>query len=268
VKESTLFLFGKVWNLSGLDSIGLCASGSPAGDVGFSARVRRDSRCQFWQKINVKRIRTAAQEESLRKLLTGNHLEREQVISIHPPEMRLKIRKFIKVRGDTDKLFDILLSDLARAGRMVREKADDQFLRRMTIRCFAAAVDGIIYGLKQTALASAEFSGRTFSDNELILLREEAIEPKGKRPPIPAFQKNIKQTFTLIAKAYGISCPTNFDQDGFSALCETYNLRNRLMHPKSFMTIGVTDEEKQRCSDAAAWLNLELNRLFETCRNS
>jgi hypothetical protein len=213
----------------------------------------------------VKRIPTTAQEESLRKLLTGNHLEREQVISLQRPEMRPKIRKFIQVRGNTNKLFEILLSDLARSGRLMREKADDQFLRRMTIRCFAAAVDGIIYGLKQTALASAEFSGRTFSNNELLLLKEEAIEPTGKKPPFPAFQKNIKQTFTLTAKAYGILCPTNFDQDGFQALCDTYTLRNRLMHPKSFMTFCVSDEEKQKCSDAAAWLHLELNRLFGAC---
>jgi hypothetical protein len=60
----------------------------------------------------VKRIPTAAQEESLRKLLAGNHLEREQVISLQRPEMRPKIRKFIQVKGNTNKLFDILLSDL------------------------------------------------------------------------------------------------------------------------------------------------------------
>jgi hypothetical protein len=213
----------------------------------------------------MKRIPTAAQEESLRKLLAGNHLDREQVISVQPPEMRPKIRKFIQVRGNTDKLFEILLSDLSRAGHLVRENADDQFLRRMTIRCFAVAVDGIIYGLKQTALASGEFSGRSFSSSELILLKEEAIEPKGKKPPFPAFQRNIKQTFMLVAKAYGISCPTNFGQDGFKALCDTYTLRNRLMHPKSFMNFCVSDEEKQKCSDAAAWLYLELNCLFDAC---
>ncbi len=71
----------------------------------------------------------------------------------------------------------------------------------------------------------------------------------------------------LLAKAYGISCPTDFNQAGFQALCDTYILRNRLMHPKSFMNFCVSDEEKQKCSDAAAWLHAELNRFFDTCHN-
>jgi hypothetical protein len=31
------------------------------------------------------------------------------------------------------------------------------------------------------------------------------------------------------------------------------------------MNFCVSDEEKQRCSDAAAWLYLELNHLFDAC---
>jgi hypothetical protein len=37
------------------------------------------------------------------------------------------------------------------------------------------------------------------------------------------------------------------------------------MHPKSYVTFCVTDDEKQKCAEAAAWLHLELNRLLETC---
>jgi len=29
----------------------------------------------------------------------------------------------------------------------------------------------------------------------------------------------------------------------------------------------LSDEEKQRCAEAAAWLNIELNRLFDACKS-
>jgi len=216
----------------------------------------------------MKRIPTAAQEASLRKLFAGNHNDREQVISIHPPEMRQKLRKFIQVKGNIDKLFGILFSDLTRAGGQVRDHPEDQFLRRATVRCFAATVDGIIYGLKQTTLASGDFLGRKFTDEELSFLNEEMVEPKkGKKTLFRAFHKNIKQAFILFAKVYGVSCPTDFTQDGFQALCETCKLRNRLMHPKSLMNFCVSDEEKQRCADASAWLHLQLNCLIDACQS-
>jgi len=214
----------------------------------------------------MKQIPTAAQENSLRKLLTGNHIEREQVISLQPPEMSPKMRKFIKAKRDSEMLVQILLSDLSCASKQVKEKPSDQFLRRMTVRCFAATVDGILFALKQLAQASGELQGYKFTPDELFSLTETPVEPKGgKRPKFPVFRDNIKQTFRLFAKIYGTECPTDFNQSGFNSMCETLELRHRLMHPKSYVTFCVTDDEKQRCAEAAAWLHLELNRLLDAC---
>ncbi len=212
---------------------------------------------------------TNAQENSLRKLLTGNHIEREQVISHQPPEMRPKMRKFIKAKRYNEMLVEILLSDLSCASKQVKEKPDDQFLRRMTVRCFAAAVDGILYGLKQLAQASGELNGYNFTPEELFLLTEQPVDQKnGKKPKFPVFRDNIKQTFKLFAKIYGTTCPTDFNQSGFTSMCDTFELRHRLMHPKSYVTFCVTNDEKQKCAEAAAWLHSELNRLIDSCSHS
>jgi hypothetical protein len=165
-------------------------------------------------------------------------------------------------------LVEILLSDLTCASKQVKERPADQFLRRMTVRCFAAAVDGILFGLKQLAQASGELNGYKFTPEELFLLTEQTVELKnGKKPKFPVFRDNIKQTFKLFAKVYGTVCPTDFNQNGFNSMCETFELRHRLMHPKSYVTFCVTDDEKQKCAEAAAWLHSELNRLLDACNH-
>ena len=199
----------------------------------------------------------------LRNLLMGNHSAREQAILAQPPEMQPKIRKFIKAKRENENLVQIMLSDLSRASKLVKDNPDDQFLRRMTIRCFAATVEGILYGLKILGKASGEICGYQFTDAEMFLLTEKQDKQKKLRRLV--FRENMIETFKLFAKVNGGCCLTDFDQSGFQSLCKTFDLRNRLMHPKSPMTFYVSDVEKQKCAEASAWLDNELNRLLGAC---
>ncbi len=217
----------------------------------------------------MKRTPTPAQEASLRKLFSGNHIERQQVISIHRPEMQEQMRNLIKAKGNAEKLFAIMFLDLKHASGEMRAHPGDQFWRRTTIRALAATLDGIVYCLKQTALATGPMAGSKFSKEELFFLSEEVFEPTtGKKPKLPSFRENLKQTFKMFAKTYRISCPTDFSQDGFAALCETYELRHRLVHPKSYMTFCVNDNEKQRAGEAIKWLDNEIQNLFAASSRS
>jgi hypothetical protein len=212
---------------------------------------------------------TPAQENSLRKLLEGNHIEREQLISIHRPEMQEQMRGLIKAKQNADNLFQILFSDLSFSSGEMRRNPDSQFWRRTTIRALAATLDGIIYCLKQTALTTGTMAGFNFNDEEKFFLSEEAPKSKSeKKLKLPPFRDNIKQTFKLFAKIYKIPCPTDFGQDGFEALCETYELRHRLIHPKSYMTFCVSDEEKVRAGKAIAWLDSEIRKLLDKSSES
>jgi len=211
---------------------------------------------------------TPAQERSLR-LLNGNHNERDRVISIHSPEMQKQMRNLIKVKGNREKLFAIMFSDLKHASSEMKAHPGNQFWRRTTIRAFAATVDGIVFCLKQTALATGLMSGFKFSEKELFFLSEEVVDPTPvKKQKLPSFRDNLKGTFKLFAKTNKISCPTDFNQDGFLALCETYELRHRLVHPKSYMTFCVSDHEEQRSGEAKKWLSKEATKLVAECRRS
>jgi hypothetical protein len=214
----------------------------------------------------MKSKQTPAQETSLRKYFYGNQVEREEVISVQRPEMQELMRDLNKVKQNTVNLFSILFSDLSHTSGKMRTNPDDQFWRRMTIRALAAGVDGIVYCLKQNALIGGKISGYKFNDGEFIFLSEESIDTKtGKKPRLPVFRENMKQMFNLFYKIHNISCPTDFGHVGFNALCETYELRHRLMHPKSFFTFCVNDEEKRKAGEAVAWLNEEIKKLLDSC---
>jgi hypothetical protein len=112
-------------------------------------------------------------------------------------------------------------------------------------------------------------AGFNFTDDGKFFLSEEEPKSKGgKKLKLPPFRDNIKQTFKLFGKIYRIPCPTDFGQDGFEALCETYELRHRLIHPKSYMTFCVTDEEKQKFAEAIGWLDREIRKLLDTSSES
>ncbi|MGA2242511.1 MAG: hypothetical protein ABSH11_10820 [Verrucomicrobiota bacterium] len=217
----------------------------------------------------MKKNLTPAQEAFLRKVFSSDQDEREQVITLLDPKIQQDARNLIKVRRDFQLLIPVLMSDLGHASCEMNENPGDQFWRRMAIRALAATLDGMMFSLKQLTLGAGKMTGFTFSDEELFLLNEGKTESKGtKKGRLPGFRDNIKQTFKLFARVNRVPCPTDFGQSGFEALCETYELRHRLMHPKSFMNFCVNDEEKKKAGDAIRWLAEEGQKLLAASSQS
>ena len=208
---------------------------------------------------------TNIQENTLRKLFDGDHVQREQIISIQRPEMQGQLRDLMIAKKNSEQLFQILFSDLAFSSGEMKKNPDSQFWRRTTIRALTATIDGIIYCLKQMALTTGTMGEFPFTDKDKFFLSEDASQLReGTKPRLPPFRDNIKQTFKLFVKIYEISCPTDFGQDGFDALCDTYELRHRLIHPKSYMTFCVSDKERLRAGKATAWLDSEIRKLLDS----
>lgn len=207
---------------------------------------------------------TPAQERALQKLLGGNHIDREQVISLQRPEMQEPMRKLFKAKGNTSSLLAIMFSDLRQAVNAMKANPKDQYWRRNVVRTLAATVDGIIFTLKETTVATGSFGGYKFNNDELEFLTE-TMQTPGKRPKFLRFQDNLKETFKWFYKVHHTTCAVDFGQAGFAALCETYELRNRITHPKNVMTFCVSDSEKSRVGEGIKWLDTELQKLFGAC---
>ncbi len=165
-------------------------------------------------------------------------------------------------------MIGVSFADLGAASGELRKNYTSQFWRRTAIRALAATVDGIIFGVKQLALASAGLIGTPLDDKEKEFLSEQPISSKRKKVRFLPFRDNFEQTFKLLAKVHRTSCYTNFSGKGFDALCRTFELRHRVMHPKSFMTFCVQDDETKRAGDAIDWRHRELQRLLDASHDS
>jgi hypothetical protein len=178
------------------------------------------------------------------------------------------VREVVKTRRDAEKLLRDLISDLALAGGQLRANYASQFCRRTAIRTLAATVDGIVFCLKRVARANAGVFNHQFTESEEFLLSERQPANAAKKPRFPGFADNIKETFRMFAKIHRGTCSTDFGQHGFQDLCKTYDIRNRVMHPKTHALFAISDDETKTAGAALAWLQAELTRLAEDSKNS
>jgi hypothetical protein len=209
--------------------------------------------------------RSKETQNALRDLFSGKPELRERALLCVPAEDREIVRQLAKERQNAMLLIDVMLADLRFASGSMRKDFQNQFWRRTAIRALASTIDGSIYALKQVALASAQLTRTALSDDETEFLSEKPLSPLRRKPRLPPFREHFKQAFKLFAKAHGGTCRTDFGLKDFDALCETFELRHRVTHPKTFMTFGVNDDETNRAGAAIDWFYEELRKLFAAC---
>ena len=151
---------------------------------------------------------------------------------------------------------------------LVSDKKNQQFWRRTIIRCVLAYIEALTWNLKNGIPIIASVSWIKLTPADLEIIKEQrTIESDGRtevRPKFLKFRDNLKATFSLFGKVHGEAFLVKCDQD-FDALCKTYDLRNRLMHPKGPMDPDVSDTDIKNSQRGLCWLSSEYRRLFERC---
>jgi len=205
-------------------------------------------------------------EQQLKELFGEGEAEREAVIASLRPDEQDYVRSVVNARRDFESLFrELIVNDLGRASSELGENCTDQYRRRTAIRSLAAAVEGIIFQLKKLALASSGLTKKELSPEEIALLSEQRVEGGDmKKARLPGFRENFKRSLKLFAEVYHVPCPIDFGTTGFQNVCDTFALRDRVMHPKSAKMFLITDEETKRAGAALQWLHAELTRLVQT----
>jgi len=148
------------------------------------------------------------------------------------------------------------------------DRNNEQFWRRTLIRCLLANIEALLWNLKQgiKIVPSVTNVRLTPADNEIVDEQRTTIV-NGKqetRKNHLKFRDNIKATFSLFGKVHGIKFKANCNQD-FVALCDTYELRSRLMHPKKPMDPEVSDSAILASQQGVKWLKQEYDRLMDLC---
>jgi hypothetical protein len=118
----------------------------------------------------------------------------------------------------------------------------------------------------------ATVSGVQFDKDELeILIEQRTVKgPNGVqvvRPKFLPFPESVKETFRLFAKSVGATLKIDYGVQGFSKLCDTFSIRNRLMHPKQPFDVQVDAKNIDTANEGIAWFNQTHHEVIDQCHS-
>jgi hypothetical protein len=163
----------------------------------------------------------------------------------------------------------VLDADVKFAAEQWRKSPSNQFWRRTLVRCLCALAEGVLSLLKNIAPDSAKFFEveLTEKDMEVATERRNYIDNgiQKSKPAFLKFSENLKETFKLFAKAHTVQFEIRYDKSGFKELCDTFDSRNKLMHPKGLFDVEVSDKAVDAADQGMKWFDSELHNLLQEC---
>ncbi len=161
-------------------------------------------------------------------------------------------------------------ADYNLAGKYWRNDTQNrQFWSRVVLRCLCADIEARLYVFRRIALEAANLTKISFTKQERETLNEmREIVENGKvrtKPKWLPTGDSIKESFRLFAKALDASYNPDCNGKGFRALCDTFAVRHRLMHPKDVFAVEVRDKDVQTAEEGIHWLNQQCENLFSQC---
>lgn len=167
---------------------------------------------------------------------------------------------------------DPLYADLNFAFTEWLKQKESQFWRRTLIRCILVVTESSVWNMKNMVPKLADISGVQLTARELLTAKEVRIGldkdgNESERPKFLPLRDNIKATFALFAKVHKATYAINSNQE-FDALCVTYELRNRLMHPKIPSDVPVSDDDIRKSQRGIKWLSDEYVTLLGVCESA
>ena len=163
-------------------------------------------------------------------------------------------------------------SDYNLAAKYWRNDAQNrQFWSRVVLRCLCADIEARLYVFRRTALEAANLSKVFFTKQERETLNEarEMIENGNVRtkPKWLPIGDSVKESFRLFAKAVGASFTPDCSAIGFKALCDTFGVRHRLMHPKDIFAVEVRDKDVRTAEEGIQWFNQQCQEVIAQCQS-
>jgi hypothetical protein len=195
-------------------------------------------------------------------LFSEDTATREAGISMLPCEIRERVRSFTKRSVEISRLIGILKEDMRKATDELKGDFDSQYRRRTAVRTLSALVEGLIYSLNQLSHSSADFNGVLVSpEDEVFFLKEKRADSKGNERFLP-FADYLKHTVNLYIKYSNAACVVSFSDDGFVALLDTFAVRDRITHPKTYENISIGTDETRRAGEAIQWVYGLISRVI------
>jgi hypothetical protein len=177
-----------------------------------------------------------------------------------------QLRKLVSLSGLN---YHPLHSDLAFASKQWRLDRSSQFWSRTVIRCLCAAVEATLFSFRKMAEQMSTLKNIQFTAEEIEILSEKRIVEKNgiqtTRPKYLPFPDASKESFRLFGKAVGATVTIDYDA-GFTDLCATFEVRNRLMHPKKPFDVEVNANDINTAERGIHWFNKAYTGVIHQCQ--
>jgi hypothetical protein len=166
-------------------------------------------------------------------------------------------------------LLQVLSLDLMETYDRLKTDPAHQPSRRQWVRTFCSQVEAFAFSIKQMLADMADFPFVKLEAYEVLLLREQGYEirdtgePRVRGDKFVPIKTNLKFIARTCAKAFGVEVALDTNHAGWKALDDTFQIRNRLVHPKSFQDMFIRDEELKTVSAAQDWYQKTSLNIFK-----
>ena len=161
----------------------------------------------------------------------------------------------------------VLSSDAKFADALWQKDYESQFWRRTILRCLCAYIEGTMSLLKTVTPEAANYFGvsLTSKDFEVVTETRKCIENgvATTKKSFLRFPDNLKATLKIYAKAHANRLAIKFDDLGFKDLCATFELRNKLMHPKGVFDLEVSDKALEATDRGIKWFDFAVGEIVD-----
>lgn len=161
-------------------------------------------------------------------------------------------------------LLDELNNDVRAAYEFLETDRDSQYLRRCLVRAVFSYIEALIECIK-IELRSTIRLGRykeNLTKNDLKILRHVHVFPS-KNGSFSSLEINMKQTFELAAKIWGLNFKLSTNVEGYEEFLRAKYARNSLTHPKTYYEIQITDDDMHNHTITYWWISSEFKSLFK-----
>ena len=166
----------------------------------------------------------------------------------------------------------ILDQDMKSAVALWRQDSSNQFYRRTLVRCGCASIEGTLNLLKNVSGQTADFFGIGLSEEDMEIITESRkVIENGKTKTKPKFlpiRDKVKETFRVFTKSHATQINVKYDVPGFQDLCDTFELRHGLMHPKNHLDLEVSDRSVDTVERGMTWFNHVLKEVLNKCNEN
>ena len=165
-------------------------------------------------------------------------------------------------------VYKILFADVVQAGESLAVTPSD-FANRSFVRTYFAYVEGVVFLLREVLRATCDGTDiLTASENATLNGQRLKKLDNGDEELVPFNQgmsESLKFMLRTYPKGHGIN---NYEPklgSGWQSMMAAIKIRDRLMHPKSLVSLMLTQTEVVCIDGAREWWHESVRSLLSTC---